>query len=97
MAVRVGPAGLRRQFEAVLQWTSLRRLRTIRVPTLVMHGDRDRLIPVGNGRIIARLVPGARLHIFQGAGHVYGTDYPEEHLEVVLDFLDQQRALAKAS
>ncbi|MDQ6746668.1 MAG: alpha/beta hydrolase [Candidatus Dormibacteraeota bacterium] len=98
MAVKVGPTGLRRQFEAVLKWSSLRRLRRIAVPTLVIHGDHDRLIPVGNGRIIARLVPGARLHIFEGAGHVYGTDHPEEHLEVVLDFLDEQRrALARAS
>jgi pimeloyl-ACP methyl ester carboxylesterase len=98
VAVRVAPDGVRRQFQAVLRWSSLRRLRNIAVPTLVMHGDHDRLIPVGNGRIIARLVPGARLHVFQGAGHVYGTDHPEEHLDVVLDFLDEQRrALAKAS
>ncbi|HEY8740199.1 MAG TPA: alpha/beta fold hydrolase [Candidatus Dormibacteraeota bacterium] len=97
LAVRVSPVGIRRQFEAVLRWSSLRRLRRIGVPTLVIHGDRDRLIPVGNGRIIARLVPGARLHIFEGAGHVYGTDLPDEHLEVVLDFLWEQRDLATAS
>jgi pimeloyl-ACP methyl ester carboxylesterase len=97
LRVRVTPLGVRRQFEAVLRWSSLGRLRRIRVPTLVIHGDRDRLIPIGNGRIIARLVPGARLHVFEGAGHVYGTDRPEEHLRVVLGFLEEQQALAAAS
>ena len=91
LAVKVTPVGIRRQFGAVLRWSSLRRLRRIRVPTLVIHGDRDRLIPVGNGRIIARLIPGARLHIFEGAGHVYGTDHPEEHQQVVMSFLEEQR------
>ena len=86
LKVRLSPVGVRRQFEAVLKWSSLRRLRQVRVPTLVIHGDHDRLIPVGNGRIIARLIPGARLHIFKGAGHVYGTDHPDEHLEVITGF-----------
>ena len=97
LAADVSPVGMRRQFAAVLRWSSLRRLRAISVPTLVMHGDRDRLIPLNNGRIIARLVPGARLHVFHGAGHVYGTDCPEEHLEVLLDFLWERRELQEAS
>ncbi|MGI8608254.1 MAG: alpha/beta fold hydrolase [Candidatus Dormibacteria bacterium] len=92
LKVRLSPVGLRRQFEAVLKWSSLSRLRRIDVPTLVIHGDHDRLLPVGNGRIIARLIPGARLHIFKGAGHVYGTDHPEEHLEVITDFWLEQAA-----
>jgi pimeloyl-ACP methyl ester carboxylesterase len=96
LAVKVTAVGIRRQFGAVLRWSSLRRLRRIRVPTLVLHGDRDRLIPVGNGRIVARLIPGARLHIFPGAGHVYAADRPEEHARVVTGFLEEQRALPRA-
>jgi 3-oxoadipate enol-lactonase len=92
LAVNVSPTGIARQFGAVLKWSSLRRLPRVAVPTLVIHGDRDRLIPIGNGRIIARLIPGARLHVFEGAGHVYGTDCPEEHREVVLAFLEEQVA-----
>ena len=94
LKVKVTSVGIRRQFAAVLRWSSLRRLRRLAVPTLVIHGDRDRLIPVGNGRIIARLIPGARLHVLHGAGHNYGTDRPDEHQEVVLGFLAQQRAPA---
>jgi pimeloyl-ACP methyl ester carboxylesterase len=90
IAVQADPGGVRRQLEAVLRWSSLRRLRHLRVPTLVIHGDRDRLIPLANGRLIATLVPGAYLHVLKGAGHVYGTDAPEEHLATLLAWLELQ-------
>jgi pimeloyl-ACP methyl ester carboxylesterase len=87
IASNVSPIGFRRQLEAVVRWSSLFRLRQIEAPTLVIHGDRDRLLPAANGRLIARLVPQARLAILKGAGHVYGTDRPDEHLEVLMDWL----------
>jgi pimeloyl-ACP methyl ester carboxylesterase len=90
IASRADPGGVRRQLEAVLRWSSLRRLRHLRVPTLVIHGDRDRVIPLANGRLIATLVPGAYLHVLKGAGHVYGTDAPEEHLATLLAWLELQ-------
>jgi pimeloyl-ACP methyl ester carboxylesterase len=92
IASRADPVGVRRQLEAVLRWSSLRRLRNVRSPTLVIHGARDRLIPANNGRLIARLIPGARLHIIKGAGHVYGTDAPEEHLQLLLGWLEERVA-----
>jgi pimeloyl-ACP methyl ester carboxylesterase len=95
IASRADPVGMRRQLEAVLRWSSLRWLRGLRVPTMVMHGDKDRLIPLSNGRLIAALVPGARLNIIKGAGHVYGTDAPEEHLELLLDWLAEQSGAHK--
>jgi pimeloyl-ACP methyl ester carboxylesterase len=95
IASRADPIGIRRQLEAVLRWSSLRRLRGLGTPTLVIHGDRDRLIPVSNGRLIAALVPGARLSIIKGAGHVYGTDAPEEHLELLLGWLSEQSVRRK--
>lgn len=94
LASTVSPVGMRRQFQAVLRWSSLRRLRQIRVPTLVIHGDRDRVIPLANGRLIARLIPGARLRVLHGAGHVYGTDRPEEHRQALFSFLNEQPGTA---
>ena len=47
-------------------------LRTIRAPTLVIHGTDDPLVPIACGRDIARLVPGAVLHEIEGMGH----DFP---------------------
>ncbi|HEY8740887.1 MAG TPA: alpha/beta fold hydrolase [Candidatus Dormibacteraeota bacterium] len=83
------PIGYRRQLQASLRWSSLSRLRRLRVPTLVLHGDHDRLIPQVNGRLIARLIPGARFYSIKGAGHVYSTDAPGEAAGVVVRFLEE--------
>ena len=91
-AAPVSPVGYRRQMEAVLRWSSLTRLPFLRVPTLVIHGDRDRLIPTVNGRLIARLIRGAKLHIINGAGHVYSVDAPGEAAGEVVRFLESQVA-----
>ena len=47
-----------------------RQLATIRTPTLVMHGDHDRLIPVENGRRFANAIPGAQLIVYPNVGHL---------------------------
>lgn len=44
-------------------------LRSIRVPTLVIHGTADPLVPIACGRDTARLIPGAVLHEIEGMGH----------------------------
>jgi len=64
------PGGVRRQMAA--EMTSVSRveaLRGVRVPTLVIHGDLDPLLPVQGGRQIAAAVPGAELMIIEGMGH----------------------------
>jgi 3-oxoadipate enol-lactonase len=54
------------------------RLGAIAAPTLVIHGSVDRLLPVANGRLIARLIPGAQLEIFEGVGHMFFVERPEQ-------------------
>jgi len=88
LAMPINPVGYRRQMQAGLRWSSLTRLPRLRVPTLVLHGDHDRLIPDINGRLIARLVPRARFHSLKGAGHVYGTDAPGEAASAELSFIE---------
>jgi pimeloyl-ACP methyl ester carboxylesterase len=64
------PAGFGRQLRAILGAPSrLERLRSLRVPALVVHGDADILVPVGNGRKVAAAIPGARLLEIPGMGH----------------------------
>ena len=64
------PAGVARQLAAIVANGDRRPLlTTIRVPTLVLHGAEDPLIPAACGEDIARHVPGARLHIIPGMGH----------------------------
>ena len=45
------------------------RLRSLRVPALVLHGDDDRMCHVSGGRATAAAIPGAELVIFEGMGH----------------------------
>ncbi|HWM20495.1 MAG TPA: alpha/beta hydrolase [Ilumatobacteraceae bacterium] len=69
------PSGTRRQFVAI-EASAPRAdlLRTVDLPFLVIHGDRDTLIGVEGGRRTAELVPGARLEVIEGMGH----DYPPQ-------------------
>lgn len=79
--------GFFHQFLGILSWSSYRRLPRIRVPTLVMHGDQDHLVPVENGRAVAARIPGARFELIRNAGHVLTTDQPEACTVVLLQFL----------
>jgi pimeloyl-ACP methyl ester carboxylesterase len=75
-----------RQMAAVVLHDSARRLRALRVPTLVITGDRDRLVPPANARKLARLIQGARLLILPGAGHVFPVERPRETVAAVKEF-----------
>jgi pimeloyl-ACP methyl ester carboxylesterase len=68
------PTAIGRQLLAILESGDRRPLlRRIRVPTLVLHGDRDPLVPLAAGRDIAANVPGAILRVIEGMAH----DLPE--------------------
>jgi 3-oxoadipate enol-lactonase len=86
------------QFAGILLWNSYLRLPRIKAPTLVVHGDEDRLVPPANGRVVAARIPNARFEIVRGAGHILTTDQPVICAKLLLDFLDEQRsARAKSS
>jgi 3-oxoadipate enol-lactonase len=59
------------------------RLAEIAAPTLVVHGTEDRMIPVANGELIASLIPGARLEILDGVGHMFWWEQPERSAELI--------------
>ncbi|AOB30444.1 hypothetical protein AKI39_06665 [Bordetella sp. H567] len=63
-------AGVRRQLMAVLGTGDLRPFcGCIRSPTQVIHGEKDRMLPMAAGKALARAIPGADLHIVPGMGH----------------------------
>jgi len=63
------------------------RLAEIRIPTLVMHGARDRIVPAANAHRLANGIAGARLVMFPDAGHAYITDVTQAANQEVLRFL----------
>jgi 3-oxoadipate enol-lactonase len=58
------------------------RLGGISVPTLVIHGDEDRLLGPNNGREIASLIP-ARLELLEGVGHMFWWEQPQRSAELI--------------
>lgn len=59
------------------------RLAALEMPTLVVHGTEDQILPVENGRLIASLIPGARLEILDGIGHLFFREEPDRSAELV--------------
>jgi pimeloyl-ACP methyl ester carboxylesterase len=66
-----------------------RRLHRIRVPTLVVWGEDDRLFPLAHARAYQEAIPGARLAVLPGCGHVPPLDRPEEFVGAVTPFLEE--------
>ncbi|WP_422034868.1 alpha/beta fold hydrolase [Reyranella sp.] len=72
---RYYPPGAARQYLAIMaSGPRVDLLKTVKVPTLVLHGEDDPLLPVECGRDVAALVPGAKIETFPGWGH----DVPEQ-------------------
>jgi 4,5:9,10-diseco-3-hydroxy-5,9,17-trioxoandrosta-1(10),2-diene-4-oate hydrolase len=71
-------------------------MRTLNVPTLVLFGMRDALIPYTMGRRYRELMPNCHLVLVYDAGHAIGFDRPEAFSEVVSDFLTQHEAFVVA-
>jgi pimeloyl-ACP methyl ester carboxylesterase len=69
-------------------WSSYRRLKRIQVPTLVVHGDQDHVLPLINGKRVAKRIPGAKLVVIPNAGHMMMSDQPELTRKTILEFLE---------
>lgn len=72
-------AGQRRTFE--------RRLHELRQPVLLLWGRQDPIIPVSHAVRAARLLPDARLHVFDRCGHMPVWEYPDEVARLVTEFI----------
>ena len=89
MADRVGPeAFLRQQAAIVARPDSRPDLPRIAVPTLVAVGDGDQLTPPELSAEIAGLVPGAALHVVEGAGHLLPMERPDAATRLMREWLD---------
>jgi pimeloyl-ACP methyl ester carboxylesterase len=64
------------------------------LPTLIIWGELDPLIPVGHALTAHQRIPGSRLEIFPGAGHFPYHDAPQRFASVVLDFVKTTKPTA---
>ena len=65
------------------------KLKDIKVPTLILAGRHDWITPLRFARELADGIPGARLEIFEEAGHSINSDMPEKFKSVVREFFQQ--------
>jgi hypothetical protein len=67
-------------------WSSLTWLPTVRVPTLVVHGESDSLVPPANGLQLARLLSESRVHVLPSEGHLLVFDPEGAAVPLLADF-----------
>lgn len=75
--------GTKRQMLAILASKRYKRLSEITASTLVIHGDKDPLLPLACGQATADAIQGARLEVIQGMGH----SFPQELISQVTDLI----------
>jgi pimeloyl-ACP methyl ester carboxylesterase len=82
------PSGSGRQYLAIRASVDrAEALRSVTVPTLVMHGDKDTLIDQIGGRRTAELIPGARFELIAGMGHDYPPQLWRTWVDLVVDHI----------
>lgn len=85
------------QLQGILGWEAYSRIAQITAPTLVIHGETDRLVPPANAQLIAERIPGSKLVLIPQAGHIFETDQPAAALHAIVEFLAAHRGLAQRS
>jgi pimeloyl-ACP methyl ester carboxylesterase len=76
-------AGLFQQLRAVTAWRDPGRLEALRMPTAVVHGNADPLMPVGNGPRLARLIPTSTYHELADVGHLVAYESGQTLIDII--------------
>lgn len=80
-------AAYQRQAMSVPAFNAEERVAQITAPTLIAHGDSDRVVPVENARMLAAKIPNSKLMIFPKGGHAFTIEMPEPFNAAVEKFL----------
>tara|TARA_R100000365_G_C2747830_1_gene78191 strand:- start:2651 stop:3490 length:840 start_codon:yes stop_codon:yes gene_type:complete len=89
------PKGYVYQLLAFIGWSSLPFIRFLTMPSLILMGDQDTIVPVANGHILKFGLPDARLHIMEGGGHLFLVTQAEETAAIIQGFLNEEGAEAE--
>lgn len=87
-AMPPSPVGWACQLAAFSTWSSAPFLPLLALPTLVMHDEEDQLIPPANAQFLHGAIPGSRLEMFKGGGHLFMLADPEAFAATLRGFLD---------
>jgi pimeloyl-ACP methyl ester carboxylesterase len=87
-------AALAQRFAQAVAGTGEARIRQVEVPTLILWGGRDRLIPLEYGMLFKRDIVGSSMVVFDDLGHVPQEEAPARTAAAARQFLESQRSLA---
>jgi len=76
------------QLGAMLGWTSAPFLPFMKIPTLIMMGGDDQIVPVTNGQFLNFLIPNSELFIIEDGGHLFMLSHADESIDKIKSFLD---------
>lgn len=95
-ARRITPVEMARRLRDILVSDLLGDLKNLKMPVLLIHGGRDRVVPLAAARDLTAHIPGARLEIIPGAAHLPYMSHPHEFNRVVQEFLAEARSTGAA-
>lgn len=81
------PQGWQAQAAAGTTYDGSNRAREIAAPTLVLHGTEDNVVDPRNAALLGELIPGARVELLEGCGHLCFWEQPERFVRLVAEFL----------
>lgn len=76
-------------------WSVTSRLDRIKIPTLVLHGRHDFILPVAQAERLAAQIPAADLHVFEDSGHFPWVEQPRAFFAALRAWIDQQVPAAR--
>jgi len=82
------------QMQAIAAHNTLDRLHEISVPTLVIHGTVDEMLPYSNAVLIASKIPDAQLETLEGVGHMFWWEQPERSAAAIRALVERSREAA---
>ena len=81
------PRNYELQTAAIKSFNTCDRLKDIKIPTLIMHGTKDVLVPPQNAKILAELIPNAHIKMFIESAHAPYVEEPDAVIDAMVEFL----------
>lgn len=83
------PFGFSYQLAAISTWTSLPFLPLLSVPVMIMADEQDQIVPPANAHLLNTAIPGSRLEMFDGGGHLFMLSQQDKFITKLRAYLDE--------
>ncbi len=86
----ISPDSFQRQIQAAMGFNTGMRLRKINVPTLILHGKEDKVVPPENAEVLAKRIPNAKMIMIENAAHYVFYPGPKTIVNKITEFLTEK-------